>query len=150
MLILCDTNVLLRSAKPDNAHHLIALEALSELRRRGDEPAVVPQCCYEYFAVATRPAESNGLGMEPSDALSDLADILELFRLLRDERAVFESWRDLIAKHAVRGKAVHDARLVAAMLRHRVTHLLTFNVGDFGRYTEMITVVDPQSLATAH
>lgn len=147
MLVLCDTNVLLRSAKPDHSHHSIALEALSELRRRGDEPAVVPQCCYEYYAVATRPTDSNGLGMEPADAFGDLTDILNLFRLLRDERTVFESWQYLIAKHAVRGKAAHDARLVAAMLRHRVTHLLTFNTGDFARYTDTITILDPLAIA---
>jgi len=147
MLILCDTNVLLRSAKPDHSHHSIALEALSILRRRGDEPVVVPQCCYEYYAVATRPTDSNGLGMEPSDALRDLTEIVHLFRLLRDERTVFESWRELISKHSVRGKAVHDARLVAAMMRHRVTHLLTFNSDDFARYADAITILQPHSLA---
>ena len=146
MLILCDTNVLLRSAKPDHSHHTIALGALLLLRKRGDEPVIVPQCCYEYYAVATRPADGNGLGMEPPDASNDLTDILDLFRLLRDERAVFECWRDLVAEHEVRGKAVHDGRLVAAMVRHHVTHLLTFNAADFARYTGLITVLDPHAL----
>jgi len=42
----------------------------------------------------------------------------------------------------VLGKNVHDARLVAAMLEHNITHLLTLNVKDFKRFDE-ITVVDP-------
>ncbi len=30
---------------------------------------------------------------------------------------------------------VHDARLTAAMLVHGLTHILTFNISDFARYT---------------
>jgi len=29
----------------------------------------------------------------------------------------------------------HDTRLVAAMQRHGLTYLLTFNTGDFSRFT---------------
>jgi predicted nucleic acid-binding protein len=43
------------------------------------------------------------------------------------------------------GKQVHDTRLVAAMIVHRVTHLLTLDAGDFLRFPE-ITVVHPQAL----
>ena len=45
------------------------------------------------------------------------------------------------------GKPTHDARLVALMLEHGVTHLLTFNSGDFNRYQE-IGVIDPADPAT--
>jgi predicted nucleic acid-binding protein len=40
---------------------------------------------------------------------------------------------------------MHDARIVAAMLSHRVTHLLTFNTADFKRYTE-ITTINPREV----
>jgi hypothetical protein len=36
----------------------------------------------------------------------------------------------------------HDARLVAAMIVHGVTHLLTFNGADFARYSG-IRITDP-------
>ena len=42
---------------------------------------------------------------------------------------------------------VHDARLVAAMLVHKLTHILTFNSDDFRRYSEII-VVNPKQLTT--
>ena len=48
----------------------------------------------------------------------------------------------MVADHDVKGKQVHDARLVAAMLRHNISHLLTFNAADT-RYAE-ISVVEPQ------
>jgi predicted nucleic acid-binding protein len=38
----------------------------------------------------------------------------------------------------VSGKPAHDARLVAAMIKHGIVHLLTFNDGDFKRYTEIV------------
>ncbi|HSK74585.1 MAG TPA: hypothetical protein VK892_22995 [Pyrinomonadaceae bacterium] len=36
------------------------------------------------------------------------------------------------------GKNVHDARLTAAMIKHKISHLLTFNVKDFKRFVEII------------
>lgn len=149
MLVLADSNVLLRAAKAEDPHRAPAVEALSQLRVKGHHPALVPQCCYEYYVVATRPVERNGLGLKPEQAARDVADHVRLFRLLRDERTVFDAWADLVARHGVRGKAAHGARLVAAMRRHRVTHLLTFNVADFSRYAGEITILNPQNAAAS-
>jgi hypothetical protein len=43
---------------------------------------------------------------------------------------------------------VHDARLVAVMRVHSLTHILTFNTTDFIRYPA-ITVVHPRDVPTA-
>ena len=49
--------------------------------------------------------------------------------------------------YEVLGVQVHDARLVAAMIAHNVTHILTFNVTDFARYTdEGIEAVNPAAV----
>jgi hypothetical protein len=45
------------------------------------------------------------------------------------------------------GKNAHDARFVAAMMAHGLTHLLTFNPQDFRRYSG-ITVVTPAEILT--
>jgi hypothetical protein len=58
---------------------------------------------------------------------------------------VFTHWRQLVSAYRVIGRRVHDARLVAAMLTHGVTHLLTFNRDDFRQFA-MITVVTPTDL----
>jgi predicted nucleic acid-binding protein len=86
----------------------------------------------------------NGLGMSAAEAKSELDGLWPSFRLLRDERTIFEIWQRLILFHDVIGKHAHDARLVAAMLRHGITHLLTFNEPDFVRYSQ-ITVLEPQN-----
>ena len=48
--------------------------------------------------------------------------------------------------HQVLGRNAHDPRLVAAMVVHGLTHLLTFNAGDFARYPGL-TVLDPATVA---
>ncbi|WP_242541132.1 hypothetical protein [Phormidium pseudopriestleyi] len=44
--------------------------------------------------------------------------------------------------YGVRGVNLHDARLVAGMVVHGLTHILTFNTRDFARYGE-VTAVHP-------
>ena len=146
MLTLLDSNVLLRAAEPSHAQHGIAVAALRALRKAGYDPCVVPQVLYEFWVVATRPIEQNGLGMSAAEAESEVTRLgPPLFRLFRDERAIYDRWRQLVVPLNITGKNAHDARLVAAMQRHGLTHLLTFNVGDFRRYPG-IQVVQPQSI----
>jgi hypothetical protein len=66
------------------------------------------------------------------------------FRFLHDTPDVYVHWRKLVVSAGVSGVKVHDARLVAVMLTH-VSHLLTFNAGDFSRFPS-ITAVDPQDI----
>ena len=63
---------------------------------------------------------------------------------MRDERGILERWEDLVVRYSVHGKPTHDARIVAAMLKHEVTHLLTYNVTEFSRFTE-INCVSPDN-----
>ena len=143
MTILLDTNVLGRLAHPADPLHATALDAVSIARRRGYRPAIVPQVLYEFWVVATRPVDQNGLGMSTVEAETDLAKSVQMFDLFRDERAIFDHWHALVVHHEVKGKLAHDARLVAAMRRHGIQHLLTFNDGDFSRF-QGVTVVNPK------
>jgi predicted nucleic acid-binding protein len=70
----------------------------------------------------------------------------QLFPVYRDERAIFDRWEELVIRHEVKGTNAHDARIVAAMLHHRLTHLLTFNESHFKRFTD-ITVLTPIEVA---
>jgi len=145
MLVLVDTNVLLRIAKPDDPHHQLALDSLQQLRVARHKIVIVPQVCYEYYVVATRPVEDNGLGMQPKEAIRDIEDHISLFHFLRDERSIFDAWKGLLESYRITGKRAHDARLVAAMQRHGIANLLTFNQADFQRFAA-ITVLDPATV----
>ena len=137
MNVLLDTNVLLRLDHVGHPHRTQAQEAIERLADEQHTLRTVPQVLYEYWVVATRAPDANGLGFSVSDAQQMLADHKELFPPLRDERGILERWEDLVATHRVTGKTAHDARLAVAMLRHGLNHLLTFNVSDFVRFSQV-------------
>lgn len=145
MSFLVDTNVLLRSAQPSHPMHADAARAVGDLLSRGEILHIVPQNIIEYWAVATRPVEANGLGLTITETAAEVSKLKGIFHLLPDTPAIFGEWEVLVSRHAVKGKEAHDARLVAAMIAHRVTSLLTFNTADFKRYTE-ISAVDPRNV----
>lgn len=147
MRILLDTNVLCRLADKGHPFHSAAETAVTRLRDDGQELCLVPQVLYEYWVVVTRPVSNNELGMPTADVDKAIGLWLELFTLLRDERGIFTAWRELVKQHDVKGKSAHDARLVAAMKRHGVAHILTFNVSDFHRYGG-IELLDAQMVVT--
>jgi predicted nucleic acid-binding protein len=145
MRILLDTNVLLRALEPAHPHFRAAVESRDLLRSQGHELVVVPQVLYEFWVVATRPKENNGLAMLPEEADQEIASILKFFRLCPDRRGIFGQWRKLVVASGVKGKQAHDARLAATMKQHAITHLLTFNVADFSRYL-FLKAVSPEAV----
>ena len=95
----------------------------------------------EFWAVCTRPGENNGLGLLPAQASRVLARIeSSALRLSDDTDAVYGEWKKLVATHGVSEKKSHDARLVAAMNVHGITHVLTSNVDDFNRFPGVVTI----------
>jgi predicted nucleic acid-binding protein len=142
---LLDTNILTCLAHPDHPRHIVARDAVRFLLERAEEVCVVPQNLYEFWVVATRPAAQNGLGMSLDQAQAECSQIKRLFTLFRDERGILGEWERLVAQHAVMGKTGHDARLVAAMHRHGLTHLLTFNAEHFARFPG-ITIATPEDV----
>jgi predicted nucleic acid-binding protein len=145
MNILLDTNVLLRSAEPGHIQHQTARDAVDILANQGHTLCLVPQNFYEYWVVSTRPIAQNGRGKSPDDVLGEFAFLVSHFAIHSDTPAVFDEWHRLMAQHKVIGKPSHDARLVAAMRTHGLTHLLSFNDRDFLRYTD-ITGLSPASV----
>ena len=81
MIVLLDTNVLLRLDHVGHPHRPIAREAIERLLDEQHQPRILPQVLYEYWVVATRPAETNGLGFSLEDAERMLTDLKELFPL---------------------------------------------------------------------
>ncbi len=146
MSYLVDTNLLLRLAQPKNPHQRETVRSLRALRRQKESPAITPQNLIEFWAVATRPPANNGLGLTVDETAKLIAKLKNIFIVLPDNPDIFPQWEQLVIRHQVSGKQTHDARLVAAMLVHGVSHLITFNEADFKRYNE-ITVVNPQTIS---
>jgi predicted nucleic acid-binding protein len=144
MSVLLDTNLLVRLSQASPQYHATARTAIDNLQKRGENLCIVPQVLYEFWVVCTRAvgAPSNGLGLTVDQTRNEIVRARSLFQFLPDTPAVYTEWEKLVVQHAVKSRTAHDARLVAAMLAHNITHLLTFNTSDFQRYSQ-IQLIDP-------
>jgi predicted nucleic acid-binding protein len=142
---LVDTNVLLRSVDLSHPMNSNATNAINTLRNSGELLHIVPQNLIEFWNVYTRPLERNGLGRTAVETEAEVKRLKTLFPLLLDTEAIYQEWEKLAIAYGIRGINVHDARLVAAMLVHGLTHILTFNMSDFARYAE-VTAVHPTTV----
>lgn len=140
-----DTNVLLRTTDIGDSAQPVAEAAMIALRRSGESLSIFPQNLIEFWAVATRPSANNGLGLSIPQAELQVNNLKAMFVLLNDTPDLFSAWERIVVRYQVTGKQAHDARIVAAMKLHNLTHRLTFNDRDFKRFTE-ITVVNPQDV----
>src|SRR5262249_55323950 len=139
---LTDTNILLRLSHRSDPDYTLIRSALRSLRLSGTPLCYTPQNLAEFWNVCTRPAQQNGYGLSIAET-NRRAELIEgSFRLLPDDPRIHIEWRRLVVAHAVMGVQVHDARLVAAMHVHGITHLLTLDQRDFARYPS-ITVLHP-------
>lgn len=143
---LLDTNVVMRFCNPSDVQHQLATDAISRLLMQSDECLLTPQVIVEFWVVATRPIQVNGLGWTVEQTRSTIDQLLDRFPLLAESPQIFPTWLNLVTTNKVMGKRTHDTRIIAAMLANGITHLLTFNPKDFAGISN-ITITHPQDLS---
>ena len=136
-----DTNVLVHLTTPGSPHHAQARHALTRLASQGPI-AVTRQILREYIAATTRP-QSWSRAFTLAEATTDTDALTARFAVLEDGQAVWDELMALTRSFVFGGKQVHDANIVATMLAHGETRLLTFNEPDFRRFGTLIEVVVP-------
>lgn len=122
---LADTNILLYLVNPASPEHAGSARSLERILAGGDRVVLAAQTIYEFWSVATRPAEVNGLGWSPERAATVVAAIRGRFPVLPEPPEVLDLWLDLVIRNSLRGKRIHDAHLLATMRANGVTKLLT-------------------------
>ena len=137
-----DTNVLVYASRTAAAMHSQATSALHRLEGEGVELCVGRQVLREYLVRVTRPDASTVL-LDLSDAAADTRHLAEVYTVLEDGPAATEHLLRLVCQFPTRGKRVHDTSVIATMLAHGVTRLLTFNQSDFVRFGSVIELVAP-------
>ena len=124
-----DTNILTAFRDEENRAHRRVLAFAAEQWQDGI--LVAPQSLYEYYAVASRPKDVNGLGRSPEDAARDVLRFRQSFTVLPDPPNLLDAWLELCREHGVSGKPAHDARLAAYARLHGIVTLVTLNARDF-------------------
>lgn len=143
MSVFIDTNVLVRMIEVADPMHDAAVRAVTALIRSGEALIITPQIVAEFWSVATRPRDRNGIGLMPDAAGAELAGIHNFFTVVAESADVYDTWKNLVVSYGVSGVAAHDARIAAAMKVYGIGRILTFNGQDFARYPD-IEVVDPR------
>jgi predicted nucleic acid-binding protein len=138
--VFVDANILVFTSSSGMLLHRAADDRLNELASAGDRLCINRQVIREFLSTVTRKGVVTPQ-LTPAQAVSDARAIELRFRLLEEDDVVQNELYTLIQQHQVVGPKVHDANIVATMLAHRVTHLLTHNVADFTRYASRITVI---------
>jgi predicted nucleic acid-binding protein len=134
-----DTNVLLTAtavARPGHAEALALLEAGFAERSL----FLSGQVLREYIAVATRPANVNGLGLSLVAATGNARQFLDRGNFLGEDESVRDALLHLLATVPCAGRQVHDANIAATMIAHRVGTLVTLNPRDFERFAPFIQI----------
>lgn len=147
MRLLADTNIVLRWIETDSAEHETTVRALDKLFTQKTHVCICAQVLVEFWVVATRPRAVNGLGLTADEAAVRLREIEETFLLLPEPSDIAKRWADIVTANSVLGKQAHDARLVALMLSHGISQILTLNPQDFARYPEITPLTPAEVLS---
>lgn len=140
-MTVVDTNVLLHLSVRGSPWHTAAKAAFS--RERAAAPlAISRQILRELLSALTR-EQSWSRPMPVGEAAEVTTRIGAVFNIWEDGPAVWQQLLALGRQFTFGGKQVHDANIVAAMLVHGASRLLTFNAKDFQRFEPLIQVVTP-------
>ncbi|MGN6367435.1 MAG: type II toxin-antitoxin system VapC family toxin [Phycisphaerae bacterium] len=145
-MILLDTNILVRLADRNDPQYQTTHGAIRGCFARKRELIVSHQSLHEFWAVTTRPASKNGLGMQTTAADRYINRFIRLFNLVDDPPGLFSQWRDLVNRLNVQGLQSYDARLAAFAIATKCRGIMTYNLADFAQFP--IPVVDPNNPST--
>jgi predicted nucleic acid-binding protein len=139
--VVLDTNVLLAATDAERRGHGDAMRILNEWSAAGTNLCVSVQVLREYLAAATRPVDSNGLGMPVPEALANVQSFRDRTTLLPESGRGIDRLVNLLRDVACAGKQIHDANVVATMLVHNVRAVVTMNLKDFARFEPYVNLI---------
>ncbi len=138
-----DTNVLVYARFLEAPHHRAARQLLDRAIQDAEPLRISRQVIREYLSVVTRP-QTWPIAITLESALGDAYRLANSFEILEDGPIVTDRLITLCREVPVGGRQIHDANVVATMLAHGETRLLTFNNSDFRRYGDRIELVSHQ------
>lgn len=138
-MIAVDTNLLVYAHRKDSQWHAAAEAAVRSLAE-GAAPWGVPwPCLHEFLAIVTHPR----IYAPPTPQTAATAQVEAWLAsptlvLLSEGPGYWDVLRALLKASKVSGGQVHDARIAALCLHHRVSELWTAD-RDFSRFSALTT-----------
>lgn len=142
--VALDTNILVYVSNPASPYHEVCQSAIEAIIQRGDRLVIPTQVLFEFWCVATRPSDVNGLGWSVADTARAVARFRKEFDVLPEGPEILDHWLHLVTTHELKGKRVHDAHLWATLKVNSISYLLTLNAPDFAAMQD-VTILRPVS-----
>jgi toxin-antitoxin system PIN domain toxin len=134
-----DTNLLVYAHRRDSTFHTAARRVVTELAEGSGAWSIPWPCIHEFVAVVTNPRIWK-VATPLETALAEVSawrQSPQLF-LLAEHDDYFTVLEAVLLESRVHGAKVHDARIAALALYHRIDTLLTAD-RDFSRFTRLKT-----------
>jgi len=136
-VIAIDTNLLVYAHRGDSPWHEKALELLTELANSGSPWAIPWPCVHEFLAIATHPRI-----YDPPSPLATALAAIQAWQASPGLRFLAEGpgyWQVISAQASagmIKGPKIHDARIAAICLHHRVKKLWSAD-RDFSSFPQL-------------
>lgn len=136
-MIAIDTNILVYAHREDSPWHEKALECLTELANSGSPWAITWPSVHEFLAVVTHPK----IYSPPTPLATALAAIQAWqvslgLRMLGEGPGYFDELAAQATAGRIMGPKIHDARIAAICLHHRVKKLWSAD-RDFSSFPDL-------------
>jgi predicted nucleic acid-binding protein len=138
--IFIDTNVLVYANILAYPLHQIAADLIQSLIDADAELWLSRQVLREFIAAVTRP-QTYGNPQPIEIVVARVRVFQAQFQVIEDNPQVTAQLLELLQQFPTAGRQVHDANIVATMLTAGIDRLLTHNVRDFTRFSDLITVI---------
>lgn len=136
-ICMVDTNILVYITVESNPWYQKSRQCLDRLFNEGYELCITSQIIREYLVILTR-GNIFEQKFTLDETLSELNALLSVFTLLEETKETFSYLYNLIQRYQIQGKAIHDVNIVAVMITYNIKRLVTYNIGDFKRFNEII------------
>ncbi len=136
--IFLDTNILVYLANQDSPFHSSVHQTFQEIKKENDL-WISRQVLREYAVVMTR-VSSVEKPLPSISVVNDIKKFKKIFFVADDTTKTTEILLHLVQKYSVKGKAIHDANIVATMIANNIGTLFTINFGDFKRFKEVMLI----------
>lgn len=136
-MIAVDTNILVYAHREDSEWHEAAWDAVAGLAEGASPWAVPAPCLHEFLAIVTHsriyvPPTPAGTALDQIAAWLESPTVV----VISEREGYWERLHDVVVQGRATGGRVHDARIAALCLHHRVTELWTAD-RDFSRFPEL-------------
>ena len=137
-MVLLDTNILIYAANKDSEHHPIAFQIREEALMGKSETCVSLQNLVEFYSIITSSKRVQN-PLSPEIASYEINQYLNNDKIVKfhfNEQSL-KLLTGLTQKYKVTAQNVYDLKIVATMLTHGVSEIITANETDFIRFSEV-------------